>query len=117
MRRRKSWATWRRDLRKRLDAGQDVSVDLQIGAALVDEAAARATEAGAREDARALESWAGALRGDTSTTSSLQCLHLGGDPDGLSVVGVVEGLDAKGIARKKQAAAGHVPDGEGVHAA
>ncbi len=59
-----AWATWRRDLRKRLDAGQDVSVDLQIGAALVDEAAARATAAGARDDAKALESWAGALRGE-----------------------------------------------------
>ena len=37
-----AWATWRRDLRKRLDAGQDVTVDLLIGAALVDGAAARA---------------------------------------------------------------------------
>src|SRR5690348_15473849 len=32
--------TWRKDLRKRVSAGQNVSVDLQIGAALVEEAAA-----------------------------------------------------------------------------
>jgi starch synthase (maltosyl-transferring) len=59
-----AWATWHRDLRKRLDAGQDVGVDLQIGAALVDDAAARAKAAGARDDAKALESWAGALRSE-----------------------------------------------------
>jgi starch synthase (maltosyl-transferring) len=34
--------TWVHDLRKRLDAGQEVDVDLRIGAALVREAAARA---------------------------------------------------------------------------
>lgn len=33
------FATWRFDLRKRVDAGQNVAVDLQIGASLVDEAA------------------------------------------------------------------------------
>ncbi len=58
------WATWRRDLRKRLDAGQDVGVDLQIGAALVEGTAARATAAGAKKDAKALASWAAALRTD-----------------------------------------------------
>ena len=56
-----AWGTWHRDLRKRLDAGQDVSVDLQIGAALVEDAAGRARAAGAKDDARALENWAGAL--------------------------------------------------------
>ena len=58
------WATWRRDLRKRLDAGQDVGVDLQIGAALVEGAATRATAAGVRADAKALENWAAALRSE-----------------------------------------------------
>ena len=36
------FATWLRDLRSRLDAGQDVAVDLLIGADLVDAAAERA---------------------------------------------------------------------------
>ena len=36
------YRTWRHDLRRRIDAGQDVTVDLQIGAALVESAAARA---------------------------------------------------------------------------
>ena len=41
-----AWATWRGDLVKRLDAGQDVTVDLRIGAALVEAAAARAAVPG-----------------------------------------------------------------------
>ena len=36
------YRTWRHDLRRRVDAGQDVDIDLQIGAALIDEAARRA---------------------------------------------------------------------------
>ncbi|MGH9360367.1 MAG: maltotransferase domain-containing protein, partial [Thermoanaerobaculia bacterium] len=36
------WTTWRGDLRKRLAAGQDVAVDLRIGAELVRAAAGRA---------------------------------------------------------------------------
>jgi starch synthase (maltosyl-transferring) len=47
--------TWRRDLRKRVDAGQDVSVDLLIGAELIRQAAARALEARRKSDARVLE--------------------------------------------------------------
>src|SRR5580765_1929133 len=35
--------TWSRDLKKRVDAGQDVTIDLQIGANLLKHAAARAT--------------------------------------------------------------------------
>jgi starch synthase (maltosyl-transferring) len=35
--------TWRRDLQARIDAGQDVAVELLVGAELVDAAAARAT--------------------------------------------------------------------------
>jgi starch synthase (maltosyl-transferring) len=35
--------TWRHDLQKRVDAGQDVSVDMLIGAHLIEEAAGRAT--------------------------------------------------------------------------
>ena len=35
--------TWRRDLLKRIDAGQDIDIDLQIGAAIVKAAAQRAS--------------------------------------------------------------------------
>ena len=37
-----AFETWHRDLRKRIEAGQDVAVDLQIGAQLVGQAAERA---------------------------------------------------------------------------
>ncbi|MEK6719106.1 MAG: alpha-1,4-glucan--maltose-1-phosphate maltosyltransferase [Chloroflexota bacterium] len=59
-----AWATWHRDLRTRLDAGQDVSVDLLIGAALVDGAISRAKAGGATKDAKALANWAAALRAE-----------------------------------------------------
>jgi starch synthase (maltosyl-transferring) len=49
--------SWTRDLVKRLDAGQDVTVDLQIGAQLVAAAAERATG----DDQRALQESASAL--------------------------------------------------------
>jgi len=39
------WRTWVHDLKKRVDAGQDVTVDLQIGARIVGTAASRATDA------------------------------------------------------------------------
>jgi starch synthase (maltosyl-transferring) len=52
------FATWRGDLEKRISAGQDVSVDLLIGADLVERAAARATP----EDTGVLQKWARRLR-------------------------------------------------------
>ena len=58
---------WRRDLIKRIDAGQDITVDLQIGAQLVDEAAVR----GARKDAPRLANWASQLRGDVEKATQL----------------------------------------------
>lgn len=39
------WETWRRDLKKRIDAGTDTDIDYCMGASLVEEAAARATKA------------------------------------------------------------------------
>lgn len=39
------WETWRRDLKKRIDAGTDTHIDYRMGASLVEEAAARATKA------------------------------------------------------------------------
>ena len=53
-----AFKTWRRDLEKRLEAGQEVSQDLLLGADLVEEAAGRAEGL----DRRSLEKWAGALR-------------------------------------------------------
>ena len=62
-----AWAdhfgSWHRDLRKRIDAGQDVGIDLLIGAELVDAAASRAAAASAADDAHRLAEWATALRG------------------------------------------------------
>jgi starch synthase (maltosyl-transferring) len=57
-----AWSTWRRDLRKRIDAGQDVSVDLLIGAGLVEGAMRRANDGGDLSDAAALGRWAAELR-------------------------------------------------------
>ncbi len=61
--------TWSRDLAKRVDAGQDVGVDLRIGADLVDEAAAEATGDGAGR----LREYAAALRagGDGAVEQAL----------------------------------------------
>ncbi len=53
--------TWRRDLKKRIDAGQDVSVDLLIGAELIRQAAERAREAKRKSDSRVLDSLAAGL--------------------------------------------------------
>ena len=50
--------SWHRDLIKRLDAGQDVSMELLIGAELVDAAGGRATG----NDTAALRAWAQKLR-------------------------------------------------------
>ena len=51
------FASWQRDLAKRIDAGQEISVDLEIGTRLVEAAAAGATA----EDQRALETLAARL--------------------------------------------------------
>jgi starch synthase (maltosyl-transferring) len=60
-----AWATWRRDLRTRLEAGQDLGVELLIGADLVAGAAERAAGPGtAEDDRRALETRAAELRSD-----------------------------------------------------
>jgi len=52
------FATWQRDLRKRLEAGQDVTVDLLIGAELIESYAGSAPE----EEARWLREVAAELR-------------------------------------------------------
>lgn len=59
--------TWLRDLRKRIDAGQNITVDLQIGAKLVAQAASRANGA----DRSQLESWAARLTSADETPVTL----------------------------------------------
>jgi len=54
------FGSWRRDLERRVDAGQDVAVDLRIGAALASPAAERAKGV----DRRSLEKYAALLAGD-----------------------------------------------------
>ncbi len=52
------FATWRRDLEKRVEAGQDVASDLLIGGEMAERAARRATG----EAARRLRAWARVMR-------------------------------------------------------
>ncbi len=65
------FTTWRADLKKRMAAGQNISVEYLIGAQLVEDAAQRA----AGEDAQHLRQWAEALRnGDSSRAESDELL-------------------------------------------
>jgi starch synthase (maltosyl-transferring) len=63
--------TWRKDLVKRVEAGQDIDVELLIGAQLVEGAAQRAREA----DHAQLQEWAEVLR-ETGRTPARQALAL-----------------------------------------
>ncbi len=51
--------TWRRDTEKKLLAGQDISVELRVGASLIENTAGRA----AASDQKELEAWAASLHG------------------------------------------------------
>jgi starch synthase (maltosyl-transferring) len=73
-----AWETWRRDLRTRVEAGQDVDVDLLIGAELVEAAADRAGGKGQAE----LADWGLALRGE-GTAAARANLALDEDLDSL----------------------------------
>jgi starch synthase (maltosyl-transferring) len=66
-----AWVTWRHDLEARLDAGQDVSVDLLIGARLVAAAADRADGADARELAAAAATLEGSAPMATRAAAAL----------------------------------------------
>jgi starch synthase (maltosyl-transferring) len=57
--------TWRRDLRKRVDAGQDIRAELSIGAALIEGAAERASPV----DSKRLADWAKKLRQKADATA------------------------------------------------
>ncbi len=54
-----AFESWHRDLKKRIDVGQDVAIDLRIGAALVEGAAPSASG----NDARLLRDWQQRLEG------------------------------------------------------
>ncbi|HEX2644103.1 MAG TPA: alpha-1,4-glucan--maltose-1-phosphate maltosyltransferase [Thermoanaerobaculia bacterium] len=56
--------TWRRDFKKRVEAGQDVAIDLRIGAALVREAGERAVALRKTADGRVLDALAQDLEGE-----------------------------------------------------
>lgn len=58
--------TWRRDLARKAEAGQDVAVDLLLGAGLVEEASRRASGA----DAKTLKDRGAALRADRPSDPS-----------------------------------------------
>ncbi|HEY0671162.1 MAG TPA: maltotransferase domain-containing protein, partial [Longimicrobiales bacterium] len=62
---------WRRDLLKRIEAEQDITVDLQIGAQLVEAAVERAS----KKDVALLERAVQLLRGDVATASHVALTH------------------------------------------
>ena len=53
--------TWQKDLRKKFDAGQDISVDILIGVQYIEEASARALD----EEKKKLKKFADLLRSET----------------------------------------------------
>lgn len=65
------FSSWQQAFAKRVEAGQDVTVELLIGANLIAEASARATD----NDAKKLHEWAQALRPtrDSSLSMRIQC--------------------------------------------
>lgn len=65
------FATWHRDLKKRVEAGQNIAIDLLVGAELVASAAARATG----KDSTTLAAWAAKLR-EASPTGSFPLENL-----------------------------------------
>ena len=69
------FGTWQRDLRKRVEAGQDVTVDLLIGARLVEDASARVPG----KDGTTLKRWAARLAGGDEATADRTELALGSD--------------------------------------
>lgn len=63
--------SWRRDLGKRVAAGQDVSAELLVGAGLIEDAAARASERAFGPDARQLQAWADVLRSEIDAAAKV----------------------------------------------
>jgi starch synthase (maltosyl-transferring) len=57
--------TWAHDLARRVEAGQDIGTDLEIGAAIVEDTAKHGRDLSAKAT-KALQEWAERLRGDES---------------------------------------------------
>jgi starch synthase (maltosyl-transferring) len=72
-----SFRTWVHELKRKLEAGRDVSSELLEGAALLDAAAARAEAAGARGDAERLRQGQNALLGGHSAATTAAALDPG----------------------------------------
>ena len=70
------WSTWRHDFEKRIEAGQDVTVDLQIGEQLVSAAANRATV----RDIQPLHDASSGLTAEAALTAELD-EHVAAHPD------------------------------------
>lgn len=70
-----SFNSWRRDLLKKVDGGQDVNIDLLTGAQLMKESSSRAS----RKDAKILRAWAERLESRTSNKD--ERLHLALSPE------------------------------------
>ncbi len=69
-----NFLTWQKDVSKKIDAGMDVSVDMQIGAELLNQAAGRAP----REKAVNLKQWAKKLN-NSENTEGARLLAVDGD--------------------------------------
>src|SRR4030042_1368069 len=73
--------TWQRDLKKRVDAGQDVAVELLVGAGFIDEAEKRAPKTASRQ----LREWAKILRGKGKLEEKLDAAQ---DPELAGLMGL-----------------------------
>jgi starch synthase (maltosyl-transferring) len=82
--------TWRKDLEKRISAGQDVSIDLLIGVGLIEGAAARAKG----DDAQALLEWARKVR-ESAKDASKADMALDAD-----LLALVQQYPDRGLARR-----------------
>ena len=82
--------TWRKDLEKRISAGQDVSIDLLIGVGLIEGAAARAKGDGAQ----ALLEWARKVR-ESAKDASQADIALDAD-----LLALVQQYPDRGLARR-----------------
>lgn len=63
--------TWQRDLKKRVEAGQDVAIELLVGAGFIEEAQKHASKTVSRQ----LREWVRIFRGDGGLSEKLEAAH------------------------------------------
>ncbi len=63
--------TWQQDLKKRVEAGQDVAIELLVGAGFIEEALKRASKTVSRQ----LREWVKIFRGDGGLREKLEAAH------------------------------------------